>query len=152
MILKNLDELNCEKSAIKLYRITKALNINPQNIIVESNNSILLGDFLKKGFRTSYYLPFNISGFSEDHINIQKLLINTSNVDYISSDVGDYNFLKKHFKEIKVLTWIINNPPKIKNLYTLKRSLINFFRNFKVLNDEKVNVVLFKFSAIKGNR
>ena len=46
----------------------------------------------------------------------------------------------------------INNPPKIKSLYTLKRSILNFKRNFIVLNDQNVEVVLFKFNAKLGNR
>ena len=153
---KNLDEFNYQQSVNKLASIIKILNIKSENIIVESKEPLYLYEFSKNGFKTSYYLPYNISSLNNEDLMIQvhfiNGLINSDKIDYISSDVKDYTFMKENFPNTKIITWIITNPPKIKNLYTLKRSITNFKRNFIVLNDQNVEIVLFKFNAESGNR
>ncbi|MFY0603116.1 MAG: DUF2181 domain-containing protein [Flavobacteriaceae bacterium] len=153
---KNLNTSNHQQAANKLDTLVKTLSINPTNIIVESTEPVLLDLFSKKGFKTSYYLPINISSFSKEDLIIQSEFINdltsSGSIDFISSHIKDYTFLKENFPNSKIITWIINSPPKIKSLYTLKRSMILFKRNFKVLRDENIEVVLYKFNASQGNR
>lgn len=149
---KNLNASNHLKSANKLDSIVAVLNINVENIIVESNQPLHLNEFSKKGFKTSYYLPTNISKLTNNDLITEYNLTQLSYLDFISSNVNDYSFLKENFPNTKILTWIINNPPKIKSLYTLKRSILNFKRNFIVLNDTNIEVVLFRFNSKLGNR
>ncbi|MEC3907639.1 DUF2181 domain-containing protein [Tamlana sp. 2201CG12-4] len=149
---KNLNESNFRQSAKKLDSIVSVLNINFENIVVESTNPLFLDEFSKKGFKTSYYLPSNISRFKNDDLIIQYKIINSTSINFISSNVENYAFMKENFPNTKILTWIINNPPKIKSFYTLKYSISNFKRNFIVLNDEDIEIVLFKFNAKSGNR
>lgn len=153
---KNLNESNYQQSVNKLDSIIRILNINPEDVVVESMVPVYLDMFTKKGFKTSYYLPTNISNLeSEDlmiHYDYINNLIASGKINYISSQVEDYTFMKDNFPSTKIITWIIDNPPIINSLYTLKLSMINFKRNFIVLNDKNVEVVLFKFKATSGNR
>lgn len=149
---KNLNKYNFKESAKKLEEISSSLKINFGNIIVESSNPIYLLEFSKRGFKTSYYLPATISTYNDERISRERKIIDSNNLDYISSNFTDYNFIKENFPNKKLLTWIINNPINIRNPYTLKLSIINFIRNFKIINDKDVRVVLFKFNAISGNR
>lgn len=150
---KNPKASNYQQSVERLVSITAALNLNVENIIVELKNPAFLEDFSKKGFKTSYYIDNkNIVGFTEEDLIFQKKLIASSNLDFISSDVRNYFFMKEKFPNTKRLTWIIDNPPKIKNFKTLKRSAMDFARNFIVLIDNDVEVVLFSFKAKSGNR
>ena len=141
---------------MKLDSIIKVLNINSKSVIVESTKPIFLEPFLNKGFKTSYYIPQNLTNLNKENllkqINYTHSLIDSKKINFLSSDVKDYSFLKENFPNSIILTWIMNEPPKIKNPYTLKRSVLHFKRNFSLLNDKKVKVVLFTFNAKKGNR
>ena len=149
--IKNLDRYNYLQSANKLDSIVKVLFMNPENIIVESRNPEFLEVFNKKGYKTSYYLPQNISNLKNEtllkQLNYTNSLIDSNKIDFISSDIKDYYLMKRSFPKTKKLTWIMNNPPEIKDLYTLKRSLIHFKRNFVVLYDQNVEMVLFTFKS-----
>lgn len=153
---KNLNKSNYLQSASKLDSIIENLNIRREDIIVESQHPLFLEVFTKKGYKTSYYLPSDFSTLAENDLQIQYNLVNklfdTGKLNYISSDVKDYYLMKKKFPNRKIITWIIDTPDVIKNLYTLKVSLVNFKRNFLVLSDSNVKVVLFTFKANKGNR
>lgn len=153
---KNLNESNYQQSANKLDSIVKVLNINPESIIIESPKPSLLESFSSKNFKTSYYLPSNINDFKKDALLKQSQLINkltsTNKIDFISSDIKDYAFMKKSFPNSKILTWITSNPPKIKNYYSLKRSIIHFKRNYSALNDQNAEVILFRFDSKTKNR
>lgn len=153
---KNLNESNYQQSANKLDSIVKALNINPETIIVESPKPLFLESFSSKKFKTSYYLPSNINDYKKDSLLKQSQLIDkltsTNKIDFISSDIKDYAFMKKSFPNSKILTWITNDPPKIKNYYSLKRSIIHFKRNYSALNDQDAEVILFRFDSKTKNR
>ena len=153
---KNLNEINYLKSANKLDSIIRILNIDPKKIIVESSNPEFLEEFNANGFKTSYYLPQNFSQLNGEALLNQLKFINalldTNKIDFVSSDVKDYYFIKNNFPKSEMLIWILNNPPKIKDFYTLKRSLIHFKRNFVILNNPKVKVVLFTFKSKLGDR
>lgn len=149
---KNLNKANNRITAEKLDSITNALNIDPHNVIVESTHPIYLEEFSKKGFKTSFYLPDNITELSENELQAHYNFMQSNSIDFISSNVNDYYFMKDKFTNTKILTWIINAPPKTKNLYTLKRSLINFKRNLSLFLDEDVEVILLKHVAKRGNR
>ncbi|WP_226064257.1 FAM151 family protein [Kaistella polysaccharea] len=153
---KNLNESNYHQSSIKLDSIVKKLNINNKNIIVESRKPIFLDAYVKKGFKVSYYLPPDIANMKEEEFIIESTiinkLINSGKIDYISSDVNDYNFLKEKFPNTTIITWILDIPPTIKSTYSLKVSIKSFIRNLIVLSDQNVKVVLFSFKAKSGNR
>ena len=153
---KNLNEINYLRSANKLDSVIKILKIDPKSIIVESSNPEFLEAFKAKGFKTSYYLPQNFSNLDGEsllnQLKFTNVLLDSNKIDFVSSDVKDYYFIKNNFPNSEMLTWIMNNPPEIKDFYTLKRSLIHFKRNFTVLNDSKVKVVLFTFKSKLGDR
>jgi hypothetical protein len=153
---KNLNVSNYLQSLNRLDSITSMLNINAVDIIVESKDPAFLSVFSEKGFKTSYYLPSNISNLKNEELVIQvdfiNNLIDSVKINYISSDVKDYTFMKEKFPNAKIITWIISDIPKIKSLSTLKGSISNFKRNFNVLSDQNVEVVLFTFNAKSGNR
>jgi len=152
---KNLNELNYQQSANKLDSIVKTLNINPETIIVESSKPFFLEAFSNKNFKTSYYLPSNINDFKNDSLLKQSQLIknltNSNKIDFISSNIKDYTFMKKNFPNSKILTWITNDPPKIKNYYSLKRSITHFKRNYTALSDQNVEVILYRFDSKTKN-
>ncbi|KIA83054.1 hypothetical protein OA84_05715 [Kaistella solincola] len=153
---KNLNVNNKIQSSVKLDSIVRTLSIETANIIVESNTPNFLNSFKSKGFKTSYYLPWEISSLKNEELSSELTFINnliiSRQIDYISSDVIDYKFMKEKFPYAEIITWIIDNPAPITNLYTFKVSVSSFIRNLKVLSDEDVKVVLFGFKAKAGNR
>lgn len=138
---KNLNKDNKLLSLTKLDSITTALKIKKTNIIVESTKPWLLISFKEKGFRTSYYLPYNLNVLSSSDlkIEIEKINQNIKQHDntYISSDYKDYAILKKHFPESKKIFW-----------FTIYGSMNRFYARyllFNILSDKHVDVLLIPY-------
>ncbi len=153
---KNLDSINYKASLTKLKQLTNILKLEPHSIIIESTNPQYLDVFTKKGFKTSYYLPSNVLDVEAHEITKLILhtnkLLNSESIQFISASSNHYDFMRTHFPNTKKLTWILNEPPEIRSLYTLKRSFINFRRNLSIFTDSNIEVVLFKFESKLGNR
>jgi len=149
---KNLNEANYREAAQRLDSIIKTLNIGFQNVIVESKKPIFLHEFSERGFKTSYYLPSNLLKFTAQDLMVQNNLINSSKVDFISTNIKNYSFVKNNFPDSKILTWIIDTPRRIKSVSSLKYAIRCFQRNFSALCNTNVEVALVKFIASSGNR
>ncbi|MGE0562503.1 MAG: hypothetical protein AB7O47_11860 [Flavobacteriales bacterium] len=141
---KNLNRKNAQASLISLENTCNKNNLKPSNFIVESNDVQLLGIFKDKGFQTSYYLHWpGLYTLDSTGLNmeLEKINSNINAIDfncYLSSDYHDYNILKKYFPNADILLWLDDNfNEKIKNRLEL----------YKMLNNNNVKVILFKFKS-----
>ncbi len=141
---KNLNNTNVDKSISRLESICINNKINPSNIIVEANNVRLLEVFQDKGYQVSYYLHWP-GLYTLDNIALKNELelINTNlnSIDfpcYLSADYHDYDILKYYYPTNDILLWLDDKfEDEIKNRVLL----------FKMLNDDNVKVILFKFKS-----
>ncbi len=143
---KNLKASNAEASLKRLEAISKSLNINPNQIIVESRKPLFLKGFRAKGFKTSYYLPADIATLNKKKLREQIELIRdlkrTESIDFISSNIRDYAFLKQHFPDCQIITWAGKSIHKIDVFYAFKIMLHEHI--YPALRDDNVKVILFK--------
>ncbi len=148
---KNLTPSNAQASLNRLDSLMLTFKINLSNVIVESPSPLLLKPFAEIGFKTSYYLPKNISELGQKElktqINFVERLKTSKAICFISSNIRDYEFMKKYFPNTKIITWsseTINGGVGFKVLNN------NEIKN--VLKDRDVAVVLFVYNAKVGNR
>lgn len=138
---KNLLEENAEESSRKLDSITKHLNLNKEDIIVESIRPGRLQRFKEKGFLTSYYMPLDL--YLMDSIELKESLDQVKeNVilfgnTYISANYKDYPILKKHFPEHKKIIWFTTYG----SMGMLKARILLY----TILLDKNVDVLLIPF-------
>ncbi|WP_299220884.1 hypothetical protein [uncultured Aquimarina sp.] len=143
--IKNLNKDTAGDILDKLLRIFGKRNYPLQNILIETRYAEALPIFTKEGFKTSYYLPYDLRKRDEDKLQIvirkiEKILKEQPNIG-ISTNHKDYRIIKEHF------------PNRIKYIWVLVPILnIDFFTTKEILNDEKVEVVLVNYNALKGNR
>lgn len=153
---KNLDSTNQNTSLIKLGELMNILKIESRLILIESSSPQYLRGFTENGFKTSFYLPPNVLNLSSKDLNeflkFTNNLLNTKSIECISSSSNHYDFMKKYFPDTRKFTWILNEPPKIRSLYTLKRSYINFRKNLSIFMDPNVEAILLPFKSKTGNR
>lgn len=144
---KNLESVNAEKSVNLLDSIITTLNLNKNNIIVESKNYKPLKPFENKGFKISYYLP-SLHQMKNDSLSQTiediKIALKTFPNMYISSNYKDYKLMKEHFPlQNKLLWW------KGKKTFWSWRNRLNLFR---ILNDKTVKVLLVPYKTKTGER
>lgn len=155
---KNLNKNNKESSLKKLNLICKNLNLNKNQFVIESTSPIHLLSHHLDGFKTSYYLPPQLNKLNKKKqitkLNEIQKNCSISKVDYISTDVSDYNILQKHFSNKKKLLWLfdMNKKPTLINPIYIVKHLLDFYRNTKILSNKQVKIVLFNYTSIKGNR
>ncbi|MDF1677046.1 MAG: hypothetical protein P1U44_15130 [Vicingaceae bacterium] len=135
---KNLTTQNKKAALTHLNSLTKKHQLTHQNIIVESNQLKFLQTFNTNNYKTSYYLPQNLSLKSTKE---QTLLLNTiqNNISsykptYISSKYIDYDILTEHFSAQKKLFWF--------NVYGDNNKLKVRFLLYKILLDDNVDALL----------
>ncbi|WP_299258624.1 hypothetical protein [uncultured Aquimarina sp.] len=143
--IKNLNKVEANDILDKLLRIFRKRNYPLQNILIETRYPEALPIFTKEGFKTSYYLPYDLRKRDGDKLlttilEIQKNISEQPAIG-ISTNHRDYHIIKEHFPNRRKYIWIL--VPFIN---------IDFFTTKKILNDEKVEVVLINYNALKGNR
>ncbi|WP_034890207.1 hypothetical protein [Gillisia sp. Hel_I_29] len=139
---KNLTKRNSLASSKHLHNLARAHKIQTNHILVESSNTLPLENFKNLGFKTSYYLPENLD--IADSIKIDHIgeIIRTSNTTFISSSFNDYLWLNENYPEKNKILWYLGSWGGYKNKMNIYRTLL----------DDKVKIILFQYSSIKGDR
>lgn len=150
---KNLNKNNAINSLNRLELVCEQFKLDRKQFIVESEKPIYLKYFIKKGYRTSYYLPSNLSKLTQEALNKELVSINQLNItDYISTDKQDYKLLKKYFSNEKIITWSFNfSENTTLNPYYFIGKLKSFYAKYNLLSDDTIKIVLFRYNA-KINR
>ena len=143
--IKNLNQNNAQKILKRITKIFNNKNISLNNVIIESRFPEALSIFSEQGFKTSFYLPYNLHQKQENELyksinQIKKVLRSQPNLA-ISSNHRDYEIMKKYFPDTEKYIWAL--------VYTLN---LEFLTTKKILKDDKVKVVLVNYNALKGNR
>lgn len=140
---KNLTEDNKVKALNHLDSLLQAHAIAKSNVIVESRNIAHLTVFTEQGFPSAYYLPMKLHEMDpillELRITEIKNNVNNYKPTYLSFEYKDYDILQWHFPNEQKLVW-----------FTLYGSMNKFEARmlvFRILNDEKVKVLLIPFSV-----
>ncbi|MDT7831423.1 hypothetical protein RQM59_03470 [Flavobacteriaceae bacterium S356] len=154
---KNLTPANKQMSYLRLDSIRSALSLQKELFIIESRTPENLDVFHLNGYRTSYYLPSGLYQLNAEDLNKEtariKRQVAANKTTYISANLDHYGIMKRSFPEQNVLTW----PYKYKqewhyNPITLFKNLKKVYYKYKVLSNDKINVVLFTYDSEKGNR
>ena len=143
--IKNLNKKTGNDILAKLLQIFWKRDYPLQNVLIETRYPDVLPLFTKEGFKTSYYLPYDLRNRDEDALHatilkIKKFLEEQPTIG-ISTNHKDYHIIKEHFPDRRKYIWIL--VPFIN---------IDFFTTREILNDEKVEVVLINYNVLKGNR
>ncbi len=144
----DIKNLTLENSELILTRIVSVLNQRNypfDKILIETRYPEALPIFTKKGFITSYYLPFSLHTKSTSELNLEinkitAILENQPEIG-ISSDYKNYNIMKEYFPNKNKYIWMISSITE--RWFTKTRS---------ILKDEKVKVVLVHYKSPTGNR
>ncbi|WP_298542001.1 hypothetical protein [uncultured Aquimarina sp.] len=143
--IKNLNRDTASDILDKLLQVFRKRNYPLQNILIETRYPEVLPLFTKEGFKTSYYLPYDLRKRDEDELRIEILKIEKTLNDQpeigISTNHKDYHIIKEHFPNRRKYIWIL--VPFLN---------IDFFGTKEILKDEKVEVVLINYNLLKGNR
>jgi len=137
--IKNLNERNASLIFQKLTSILLAKEFKYENIIIETRYPEALPIFTNNGFLTSYYLPYRLYKKDNDELkvvitNIKKVLAEQPNIA-ISTSHKNYEIVNYFF------------PKKTKYIWALVYPInFDFFIINKLLNDEKVKVVLVNYN------
>jgi|AntDeeMinimDraft_5_1070356.scaffolds.fasta_scaffold06607_2 hypothetical protein len=138
--IKNLKAKNADAILRRLETVFKA-NALPKkrgHILVESTEVKSLNPFLKKGYRTSWYIQKRFSDENSKELSA-KISDGLENPETeLSSNYHNYPYLKKAFPERTKNFWIMTStydPKTIKN-YSLIRELVS---------DKKVKTVLIPY-------
>jgi len=132
---KNLNDNNKTDALNELCRIANKYKI-ASNIILESPNHTALTEFSKRGFYTSYYLPYiNPDETSakniETHIKLIARNLAQSKVNAVSANHKQYELIKKYFNNYDIILWNSTD-----NLLALK------IREYELLKDPHVKILL----------
>jgi len=154
---KNLTKDNYKNASNRLDSICIVNNINKSQLIIESTKPQYLNLLSKKGYKTSFYLPANLVGLGsfelEKKIKSINNIITQNKTTYLSTDKRDYAIVKKNFPNHKLLLWTFYYfNKKTINPYHLLFGLNYIYHKTRILPNNNVHAVLFKYDAQKGNR
>jgi len=143
--IKNITKDNSTEILNKLLEVFTRVNYPLGKVLVETQSPETLPNFVKAGFKTSYYLPYGLCKMNESKLRetitgIKKILKEQPNVA-ISSDIQDYEILVKNFPSITKYTWTMGSV--FRN---------HFIQTQKALRDPNVAIVLVTYKAPLGNR
>ena len=106
---KNLTSQNALESLIRLDSICTLLAFRKDQFIIESMDPSNLSIFQKSGYKTAYYLPYNVSGLTTtDKNRVVKTIRNNveqNYTDYISMDLGTYQTMSTELPDKEKLLW-----------------------------------------------
>ncbi|NHN26804.1 hypothetical protein FIA58_014050 [Flavobacterium jejuense] len=146
---KNLTRFNKKKALKRLNDIVFNSGIQKNKIIIETTLPENASVFKEAGYITSYYLPPYLHSKTKDSLAYYITLIKTKSkeypTDYISFDYTDYTIINKNFKNMKKLTWYVNQP-------IIRKKIFTKFKLYSILSDENVDYVLFSYYSKYGDR
>lgn len=143
--MKNLNVDNAQPILDRLIPILEKKSYPLNKILIEATEPKALRIFSSAGFKTSFYLPTGLSAMPENKLQETIKLIeeqlNEQPTLGISSDYHDYHIMAQYF------------PNKTKYLWALLPTFHTKLGSVKKpLNDDKVEVMLIKYNALRGNR
>lgn len=143
--IKNLNTKTSFKIFNKLQEILTGINYPRNKILIESRTPEALSLFHESGFRTSYYLPFGLSkmrsSILEENLLIIKNKLLLQPYLSISSDIQDYEILKKEFPMTSKYHWAMGQT------YGRHPLLVQ-----QILRDSTVQILLVTHTTRNGNR
>ena len=136
--IKNLDSTNATQILALVEQAITSRNLDRKSVIIETRYPNALPLFSKAGFKTSYYLPYDVSSGSKAEIlkkvtRIQAVLKKQPGVG-ISSNYSDYPLMKAHF------------PNTVKYLWMIDGFKSHTFKATTILKDSMVAVMLVKYA------
>ncbi len=143
--IKNIKKENAKTILVKLVTFFKAKRYPLNKVLIESKNAKELPIFEKSGFKTIYYLPYELHKkdsltLAKEILKIKKVILQQPNIA-ISSSFKDYNILKKEFPKHPKYIWALVKPIHF-----------NHLKIRKILKDESVKIVLLNYHSFRGNR
>lgn len=135
--LKNLEATNAMDALTEAIRLRKKFGLE-NKLIIESSKPELLSAFCDSSFYTSYYIPFFNPYKMEETALIEEIkkiqsLLEAYPACSLSGYYFQYPLIRKFFPHYPILTWA--DEPSI--------SLISYYFNRVLKNDEMVKVVLY---------
>ncbi len=143
--MKNINTDNSEVILEKLLSLFKTKNYPLDKVLIESKKPRELIKFKKKGFKTSYYLPYDL--YKKDSLNLSKSILSIRNIIKsqpniaISTSFKDYEIIKKEFPNQPKYMWAIVKPIHFQH-----------FKIREILKDDSVKIVLLNYNVVRGNR
>ena len=143
--IKNLNKENSNDVLILLQSIFAERSYPVNKVLIEASYPEALPIFTKIGYKTSYYLPYDLRKKTEVELEIEinkidSILKKQPDIG-ISSDYRDYNIMNQNFPNKKKYLWMINSITK--RWFTKTR---------KILKDSTVKIVLVNYKSLSGNR
>ena len=143
--IKNLTSENSELILKRIVSVLEQRNYPIDKLLIETRYPEALPIFTKKGFITSYYLPFGLHVKNATELNLEinkiKTVLENQPEIGISSDYKDYEIMKEYFPDKNKYLWMISSITE--RWFTKTRS---------ILKDERVKVVLVHYKSPTGNR
>ena len=143
--IKNINNDNATAILDRLLFLFETKNYPLNKILIESKKPKELIKFEKKGFKTSYYLPFHLH--KKDSLSLSKSILSIKNIIKsqpniaISTSFKDYNIIKKEFPNQSKYIWAILKPIHFQH-----------FKIREILKDEYVKIILLNYNVVRGNR
>lgn len=138
---KNLNKENVDLSILEMNSILENLDLDKNQLVIESGNYILLKNFKENGYYTSYYVPYlNLNKMNDIEKEAEKKRLlkikNTGNINAFSFPGYLYLFIKEiNVGNLDLLTW------ESGHFWT------DFYLNknlYKMLKDNKIKAILTK--------
>ena len=138
--IKNLKLENTEEILRILNNIFSENNYPKNKVLIETRFPKALPVFEKNGYKTIYYLPYEMYKFSNKKLDssiqkIKSMLRHQPNVG-VSFNYLDYTIINKHFPNRQKYIWMIDG--LLSRNYKLAK---------KTLNDTNVKVVLINYKT-----
>lgn len=147
--VKNLTKSNRVAMLERLEKVVERYRLDKNNLIVESHDFESLGVFSDNGYLVSYYLPigrrFYSYAISDRHefknriVEINKNLLNSPYLDFISVDNGNYYVVEKYFKNHDVLTW--------SSSFNRKSSILARMKIDILTNEQRIKIFLVRMDS-----
>lgn len=141
--IKDLDTLNNRKIFNKIHPVLKSRNYPTDKVLVEGMQPEALQIFRDSGFRTSYYLPWDLNELPAEEL--EKEIVVLKGIDKAFPDTAfstassQYELIRKYFPEKELYLWTDGHRP-----------LFKYFLFRKILNDSKVIALLAHYRSSKG--
>lgn len=141
--IKELDTLNNKRIFDKIFPVLNSKQYPLEKVLVESMQPEALQIFEEAGFKTTFYLPWNLNDLTEKELSIQMNSLKKIEKDFphtaFSTNTKQYELIKKYFPEKDLYLWAEGHRP-IKDYFLFR----------KILKDDKVIAVLSPYRSYKG--
>ncbi len=143
--IKNLEAQNASKILDRINSLSQNYKIPKSHIIVESRDPNALPIFAALGYKTSYYLPQDLS--NPKALSQYNKLLRIENIVKANPGLA----VSTHFKDYPLIAATL--PKTTKYIWTNRHSRFKDYNAIRtLLKDSTVKVVLIRYKALWGNR